>query len=96
MPGDQILKINDEEVQGSPRDYVIQLVRNCKDSVKLRVCQPPLDNVIKFTRIFVYRISVDFPPAAIFFIRRRRAVGSNLGMKMYSARSGVGHTTGET
>jgi hypothetical protein len=63
LPGDQILKINDEEVQGSPRDYVIQLVRNCKDSVKLRVCQPPLDNVIKFTIIISYFCCFFFFPS---------------------------------
>lgn len=54
LPGDQILKINDEEVHASPRDHVIQLVRNCKDSVRLKVRQPPLDTVTKF--IYLYLI----------------------------------------
>ena len=29
----------------APRDHVIQLVRNCRETVSLVVCQPPLDNV---------------------------------------------------
>ena len=45
MPGDQILAINGEDVKAAPRDHVIQLVRQCRDSVELVVCQPPLDNV---------------------------------------------------
>jgi C-terminal processing protease CtpA/Prc len=45
QPGDQILNINGEDVKNAPRDHVIQLVRSCKETVKLTVCQPPLDNV---------------------------------------------------
>ena len=45
MPGDQILQINGEDVKKAPRDHVIQLVRNCRETVSLIVCQPPLDNV---------------------------------------------------
>ena len=45
MPGDQILTINGEDVKKAPRDHVIQLVRNCRETVTLIVCQPPLDNV---------------------------------------------------
>nr|CAD7256884.1 unnamed protein product [Timema shepardi] len=44
QPGDQILVINGEDVKKAPRDHVIQLVRACKDTVRLLVCQPPLDN----------------------------------------------------
>ncbi|XP_050428155.1 uncharacterized protein LOC126838085 isoform X2 [Adelges cooleyi] len=44
LPGDQILRINDEDVQNGLRDYVIQLVRSCTDTITLLVCQPPLDN----------------------------------------------------
>ena len=44
-PGDQILQINGEDVKLAPRDHVIQLVRNCRETVSLVVCQPPLDNV---------------------------------------------------
>merc|ERR1719410_3213392 len=44
MPGDQILSINGEDVARAPRDHVIQLVRNCRETVSLVVCQPPLDN----------------------------------------------------
>lgn len=44
-PGDQILQINGEDVKSAPRDHVIQLVRNCRETVSLVVCQPPLDNV---------------------------------------------------
>uniref|UniRef100_A0A1B6M6W8 FERM and PDZ domain-containing protein 4 n=1 Tax=Graphocephala atropunctata TaxID=36148 RepID=A0A1B6M6W8_9HEMI len=44
QPGDQLLTINDEDVRTAPRDHVIQLVRGCKDTVRLVVCQPPLDN----------------------------------------------------
>ena len=44
-PGDQILQINGEDVKLAPRDHVIQLVRKCRETVSLVVCQPPLDNV---------------------------------------------------
>ncbi|CAG0887439.1 unnamed protein product [Darwinula stevensoni] len=44
LPGDQILAINGEDVKAAPRDHVIQLVRACTHSVRLTVCQPPLDN----------------------------------------------------
>ncbi|XP_023725676.1 uncharacterized protein LOC111867727 isoform X2 [Cryptotermes secundus] len=44
QPGDQILIINGEDVKNAPRDHVIQLVRSCKETVRLTVCQPPLDN----------------------------------------------------
>ncbi|XP_021925317.1 uncharacterized protein LOC110832537 isoform X2 [Zootermopsis nevadensis] len=44
QPGDQILVINGEDVKKAPRDHVIQLVRSCKETVRLTVCQPPLDN----------------------------------------------------
>ncbi|XP_065223815.1 FERM and PDZ domain-containing protein 4 isoform X5 [Planococcus citri] len=47
LPGDKILKINDEDVQDYPRDQVIQLVRNCKDTVRLKVTQPALDVTAK-------------------------------------------------
>ena len=46
LPGDQIWRINGEDVKSAPRDHVIQLVRSCKEMVHLAVCQPPLDNVI--------------------------------------------------
>ena len=45
LPGDQIWRINGEDVKNAPRDHVIQLVRSCKETVHLVVCQPPLDNV---------------------------------------------------
>ncbi len=45
LPGDQIWRINGEDVKNAPRDHVIQLVRSCKETVHLAVCQPPLDNV---------------------------------------------------
>lgn len=45
LPGDQIWRINGEDVKHAPRDHVIQLVRSCKETVHLAVCQPPLDNV---------------------------------------------------
>lgn len=53
LPGDQILMINGEDVKKAPRDHVIQLVRSCKESVTLTVCQPPLDNV-GFYLVFVW------------------------------------------
>ena len=56
-PGDQILQINGEDVKSAPRDHVIQLVRNCRETVSLVVCQPPLDNV-----------SHSFAPKKIFSI----------------------------
>uniref|UniRef100_T1IQD7 PDZ domain-containing protein n=1 Tax=Strigamia maritima TaxID=126957 RepID=T1IQD7_STRMM len=45
LPGDQILKINGEEVRRAPREHVIELVRSCKHSVRLTVCQPHTSNV---------------------------------------------------
>lgn len=42
MPGDQILEVNGEDVKEAPRDHVIQLVRNCEETVTLVVCQPQL------------------------------------------------------
>ncbi|KAG5680286.1 hypothetical protein PVAND_009804 [Polypedilum vanderplanki] len=41
-PGDQILAVNGEDVKEAPRDHVIQLVRNCENSVELIVTQPQL------------------------------------------------------
>lgn len=52
LPGDQILQINDEDVQNGLRDYVIQLVRSCNETITLLVCQPPLDNVSVFLHYF--------------------------------------------
>ncbi|XP_067903097.1 FERM and PDZ domain-containing protein 3 [Heterodontus francisci] len=40
IPGDQILAINDEGVSTAPRERVIDLVRNGKDSIILTVLQP--------------------------------------------------------
>ncbi|XP_038631221.1 FERM and PDZ domain-containing protein 3 isoform X1 [Scyliorhinus canicula] len=40
IPGDQILAINDEGVSSAPRERVIDLVRNGKDSIILTVLQP--------------------------------------------------------
>ncbi len=51
LPGDQIWRINGEDVKNAPRDHVIQLVRSCKETVHLAVCQPPLDNVIFLSRL---------------------------------------------
>ncbi|XP_062569111.1 uncharacterized protein LOC134231205 isoform X2 [Saccostrea cucullata] len=47
LPGDQIIKINGEDVKNSPREYVIDLVRSCKVSISLTVCQPYSDNSTK-------------------------------------------------
>ncbi|XP_054714995.1 uncharacterized protein LOC129224544 [Uloborus diversus] len=47
LPGDQILQINGEDVLKSPRERVIELVRSCKHSVKLRVCQPITNNTTR-------------------------------------------------
>lgn len=52
LPGDQILQINDEDVQNGLRDYVIQLVRSCNETITLLVCQPPLDNVSFFHYLY--------------------------------------------
>lgn len=41
-PGDQILSVNGEDVKDAPRDHVIQLVRNCENSVEMVVTQPQL------------------------------------------------------
>ncbi|XP_042190426.1 FERM and PDZ domain-containing protein 4 [Callorhinchus milii] len=40
IPGDQIIKINDEPVSTAPRERVIDLVRSCKESIVLTVVQP--------------------------------------------------------
>ncbi|XP_074649908.1 uncharacterized protein LOC141905072 [Tubulanus polymorphus] len=40
LPGDEIIKINEEDVKKAPREYVIDLVRSCKETIKLTVCQP--------------------------------------------------------
>ncbi|XP_054648263.1 FERM and PDZ domain-containing protein 3 isoform X3 [Dunckerocampus dactyliophorus] len=40
LPGDQILAINEETVSDAPRERVIDLVRNCKDTIVLTVLQP--------------------------------------------------------
>lgn len=47
LPGDQILQINGDDVQKSPRERVIELVRSCKHSVKLQVCQPITNNTTR-------------------------------------------------
>nr|XP_046179304.1 FERM and PDZ domain-containing protein 4-like [Oncorhynchus gorbuscha] len=39
-PGDEIIMINDEAVSSAPRERVIDLVRNCKESIMLTVVQP--------------------------------------------------------
>lgn len=54
LPGDQILQINDEDVQNGLRDYVIQLVRSCNETITLLVCQPPLDNVSFFLLFILF------------------------------------------
>uniref|UniRef100_A0A3P8YZX5 FERM and PDZ domain containing 4 n=1 Tax=Esox lucius TaxID=8010 RepID=A0A3P8YZX5_ESOLU len=40
IPGDEIVMINDEAVGSAPRERVIDLVRNCKESILLTVVQP--------------------------------------------------------
>ncbi|XP_022530536.2 FERM and PDZ domain-containing protein 4 isoform X2 [Astyanax mexicanus] len=40
VPGDEIIMINDEAVASAPRERVIDLVRNCKESILLTVVQP--------------------------------------------------------
>ncbi|ELU07588.1 hypothetical protein CAPTEDRAFT_26609, partial [Capitella teleta] len=45
LPGDQIFEINREDVQTVPRERVIELVRSCKESIVVKVCQPRADNV---------------------------------------------------
>ncbi|GAB1600222.1 uncharacterized protein LOC106876727 isoform X2 [Argonauta hians] len=44
LPGDQIIKINGEDVKKSPRDYVIDLVRSSEHTINLTVCQPYMEN----------------------------------------------------
>ncbi|XP_053399277.1 uncharacterized protein LOC123557003 isoform X4 [Mercenaria mercenaria] len=44
LPGDQIIKINGQDVKKAPREFVIDLVRSCKQSITLSVCQPYNDN----------------------------------------------------
>ena len=40
MSEDQILEINGEDVSKAPRERVIELVKSCKHSLKMTVCQP--------------------------------------------------------
>ncbi|CAH1119218.1 unnamed protein product [Phaedon cochleariae] len=40
LPGDQILRVQGEDVAAAPREHVIALVRACADTVDLVVCQP--------------------------------------------------------
>ena len=40
LNGDEILSINDENVQFASREYVINLIRNSRDKIKLCVKQP--------------------------------------------------------
>ncbi|GIX71676.1 FERM and PDZ domain-containing protein 4 [Caerostris extrusa] len=47
MPGDQIMKINGEDVMRSPREHVIELIRSCKQTVNLLVCQPQTNNTTR-------------------------------------------------
>ncbi|XP_054722782.1 FERM and PDZ domain-containing protein 4-like [Uloborus diversus] len=47
MPGDQILQINGEDVRKSPRERVIELIRSCKQTVTLLVCQPQTNNTTR-------------------------------------------------
>ncbi|KAL3211956.1 hypothetical protein MRX96_008214 [Rhipicephalus microplus] len=47
QPGDQILGINGEDVKNAPREHVIELVKSCKLSVKLVVCQPHVNNTTR-------------------------------------------------
>lgn len=47
QPGDQILGINGEDVKNAPREHVIELVKSCKQSVKLVVCQPHVNNTTR-------------------------------------------------
>ncbi|XP_052796628.1 uncharacterized protein LOC128229029 isoform X3 [Mya arenaria] len=44
LPGDQIIKINGQDVKKAPREFVIDLVRSCKQTISLTVCQPYSDN----------------------------------------------------
>ncbi|XP_052276810.1 uncharacterized protein LOC127876023 isoform X3 [Dreissena polymorpha] len=44
MPGDQIIKINGQDVKKAPREFVIDLVRSCKQTISLTVCQPYNDS----------------------------------------------------
>ncbi|XP_071086775.1 uncharacterized protein [Haliotis cracherodii] len=44
LSGDQILRINGEDVRKAPREKVIELVRACKQAITLTVCQPYSDN----------------------------------------------------
>ena len=41
----------------APRDHVIQLVRNCRQTVALRVSQPPRDNVRTVKSTLIHLVS---------------------------------------
>lgn len=48
LNGDEILIINDEDVQFASRDYVINLIRNSSDQLKLIVKQPTVNLIIYY------------------------------------------------
>ncbi|CAD5114737.1 DgyrCDS3778 [Dimorphilus gyrociliatus] len=47
LPGDEIIRINDEYVEKSPREHVIELVRSNKTSITLSVKQPSYEKTQK-------------------------------------------------
>ncbi|XP_043851104.1 FERM and PDZ domain-containing protein 4 isoform X3 [Dromiciops gliroides] len=53
IPGDQIVMINDEPVSTAPRERVIDLVRNCKESILLTVIQPYPETVKDNSLLFM-------------------------------------------
>uniref|UniRef100_A0A8B9HUC4 FERM and PDZ domain containing 4 n=1 Tax=Astyanax mexicanus TaxID=7994 RepID=A0A8B9HUC4_ASTMX len=53
VPGDEIIMINDEAVASAPRERVIDLVRNCKESILLTVVQPYPDTVKDNSLLFM-------------------------------------------
>lgn len=65
LPGDQIWRINGEDVKNAPRDHVIQLVRSCKELVHLVVCQPPLDNVFLFIIQHLNNLEIRCPQSIV-------------------------------
>ena len=56
LPGDQIHKIDSEDVRDAPRSRVIELVRSAAEELVLTVSQPPTISVRRSTSLVVYNI----------------------------------------
>ena len=51
LPGDQIHKINSEDVRDAPRSRVIELVRSADQELVLTISQPPTISVSNTSKV---------------------------------------------